>query len=300
MNKNFISILDISKSEILDMFQTAQKGSKIFSEYSNALKKKVLGSLFFQPSTRTQLSFQSSFVRLGGNYIGFSDINESRSGPPYFEPIDDLGKIASLYCDVIVMRTIDQNIMSEICSTATVPIISAGSGNVEHPTQTLTDLFTIQRCLGDISNNNILIIGTPRQRTINSFLIGLTYWDNITIHILCQEGVYISSQIKELTQKHPIKYYNTIEELIDANIISSISILYMDKIFYETEKNNRFVMNQKQWDLFSKNLIILHPLPRTNELPKFVDNMPQAKYFFQAENGLFMRSALYLHLFNLI
>lgn len=300
MNKNLVSILDISKSEIEDLFQVAKNGKKIYSMYSDALKNKVLGSLFFQPSTRTQLSFQSSFVRLGGTYIGFSDINESRSGPPYYEPIDDLGKIASLYCDVIVMRTIEQNKMVELCSTATVPIISAGSGNVEHPTQTLTDLYTIQRCQGTISNNNILIIGTPRQRTINSFLIGINYWDNINIHILCQEGIEVSSRVKQYASKHPIQYYNSIEQLLDSKIIPSISVLYMDKIFYETEKNNNFVLSKNQWQLFTKDLIILHPLPRTNELPKYVDNFPQAKYFLQAENGLYMRSALYLHLFDLI
>lgn len=300
MNKNLISILDISKSEILNLFEIAHMGNKIFTEYPDVLKDKVLASLFFQPSTRTQLSFQSSFIRLGGKYIGFSNINESRSGPPYYEPVDDLGKIVSLYCDVIVMRTIEQNKMLELCETATVPIISAGSGNVEHPTQTLTDLYTIQKCHGSISNNNILIVGTPRQRTINSFLIGLNYWDNINIHILCQEGVEISTRVKQYTPKHSIKYYNSIEQLMDSNILNSISVLYMDKIFYETEINNNFVMNTNQWQMLKNDVIILHPLPRTNELPKYIDTMPQAKYFYQAENGLYMRSALYLHLFGFV
>lgn len=300
MPKRLISISDISKNNINSLFQVANKGEKIFSSYANILVNKVLGSLFFQPSTRTQLSFQSSFVRLGGNYIGFSDINESRSGPPYYEPLDDLGTIISLYCDIVVMRTIEQNKMSEIIKTISVPIISAGSGNIEHPTQALTDYFTIQRCNGDISNNNILIIGTPRQRTINSFLIGLNNWDNINIFILCQDGIHVSTYVTEKLTKHSIRYFDSIDQLFDSGVVNNISILYMDKIFYETERHNRFVLSEKQWAMFPKDMIILHPLPRTQELPKFVDKMPQANYFFQAQNGLFLRSALYMYMLGLI
>lgn len=300
MRKSLISISDISKENINKLFQIADKGERIFSTYANALEKKILGSLFFQPSTRTQLSFQSSFVRLGGNYIGFSDINESRSGPPYFEPLDDLGTIISLYCDIVVMRTIEQNKMSDIVKTISIPIISAGSGNVEHPTQALTDYFTIQKCNGDISNNNILIIGTPRQRTINSFLIGLNNWDNIKIFILCQDGIRVSSYVTQKMTKHPIQYFDSIDNLFESGIVNTISILYMDKIFYETERHDRFVLNKDQWQMFPKDMIILHPLPRTQELPKFVDNMPQANYFFQAQNGLFLRSALYMYMLDLI
>lgn len=300
MWKNLISISDISKSKIDDLFHTANKGRKIFSSYPNILEDKILGSLFFQPSTRTQLSFQSSFVRLGGNYIGFSDINESRSGPPYYEPLEDMGKIVSVYCDIIVMRTIEQNKMSDIVRTASVPVISAGSGNIEHPTQALTDYFTIQKCHGSISNNNVLIIGTPRQRTINSFLIGLNNWENININILCQDGIRVSSYVTQKMTKHPIRYFESIDQLLDSGIMNNISILYMDKIFYETEKHNRFVLDEQHWERFSKDMIILHPLPRTNELPIYVDKLPQSKYFFQAENGLFLRSALFLQMLELI
>lgn len=300
MPKKLVSIEDISKHDINKLFEIANTKKQIYSSYANALNDKILGSLFFQPSTRTQLSFQSSFVRLGGDFIGFSDINESRSGPPYFEPLDDLGKIISLYCDIVVMRTIDQTKMTDILKTISVPIISAGSGNVEHPTQALTDFFTIYKCHGDISNNNILIIGTPRQRTINSFLIGLNNWENINIYILCQDGIRVPSYVTEKLRKHKIQYFESIEQLMSSNVLKNISVLYMDKIFYETERHNRFVLEESQWNQFSKDMIILHPLPRTQELPIFVDKMPQANYFFQAENGLYVRSALYLHMMDLI
>jgi aspartate carbamoyltransferase catalytic subunit len=299
MEHKLISISDISKNEIMDLFNIASKGNKIFNQYANSLQNKILGSLFFQPSTRTQLSFQSAFVRLGGDYIGFSDINESRSGPPYFEPLDDLGHIISLYCDIAVMRTIEQNKMNDINKSITIPIISAGSGNVEHPTQALTDYFTIYKKFGDISNNNILIIGTPRQRTINSFLIGLNNWDNINIYILCQDGIQVSSYVTKQLTKHSIKYFNSIEELFSSGILNEISILYMDKIFYETEIHDHFVLKESEWTKLPKNMMILHPLPRTKELPKFVDVMPQANYFSQAQNGLYMRSALYLYMFGI-
>lgn len=298
--KNFISISDVTKSEFEEIFKKAKLGRKIFSLYRNSLNDKVLGSLFFQPSTRTQLSFQSSFVRLGGNFIGFSNIDESRSGPPYFEPLDDMGQIVSLYCDIIVMRTIEQNKMSEIIKTLSVPIISAGSGNIEHPTQALTDYFTIIKCHGDISNNNILIIGTPRQRTINSFLLGLKNWENININILCQDGIILPDFVSQKITKHKIRYFNSIEQLIESGIINTISVVYMDKIFYETNVHSDFVLKESHWDKFSKDMIILHPLPRTKELPKFVDKFPQAKYFMQAENGLFIRSTLFLLILGLL
>lgn len=198
------------------------------------------------------------------------------------------------------MRTIEQNKMDDIIKTISIPIISAGSGNIEHPTQALTDYFTIQRCNGDISNNNILIIGTPRQRTINSFLIGLNNWDNINIFILCQDGIHVPKFVTEKLTKHSIRYFDSIDQLLDSGIIKNISILYMDKIFYETQRHNRYLLNEKQWRMFSNDMIILHPLPRTQELPKFVDRMPQANYFFQAQNGLFLRSALYLYMLGFI
>ena len=157
MNKNLISILDITKTQMEEIFSVAKAKDKLFEKNYNALSGKILASLFLQPSTRTQLSFQSAFLKLNGKTIGFSDINHSRSGPPYYEPLDDMGIIVSNYCDIIVMRTIDATYMDEFLKGTSVPVISAGSGNIEHPTQALTDLFTLTDTLGpDLSGINII------------------------------------------------------------------------------------------------------------------------------------------------
>lgn len=298
--KNLISISDISLSDMQTIFERAKLGENIFKEYYNALKDKVLASLFLQPSTRTQLSFQSAFTKLGGTYIGFSDINASRSGPPYFEPLDDMGQIVSCYCDIIVMRTINANYTFSLLEGAHVPVISAGSGNIEHPTQALTDLFTLTTYIGkDLSGLNILIIGTPRQRTINSLLIGLSNWNDITIHVLCQQGVFLSEFATEkLSDTMNIYYYHSAHNFFESGYASEINIIYMDKIFNETNEYNEFTFSENElYQNFKKDIIILHPLPRTKELPKSFDKHPGAMYFKQAQNGLFVRASLFLSYF---
>ncbi|MGN0386259.1 MAG: hypothetical protein ACI4EX_10300 [Lachnospiraceae bacterium] len=294
---NLISINDISLKEIYAIFERAKMGEKIFIEYSGALKDRVLASIFLQPSTRTQLSFQSAFIKLGGTYIGFSDINSSRSGPPYYEPLDDMAQIVSNYCDIIVMRTINATYTEAFLQGASVPIISAGSGNIEHPTQALTDLYTLTTYIGnDLSNLNILVIGTPRQRTINSFLLGLSNWNNINVHILCQCGIVLPDFVsKKITTKMNIAYYSSVNKFFESGNGKKIDVIYMDKIFNETTEYNEFIFNETElYSEFKKDIIILHPLPRTKELPKTFDMHPGAIYFNQAKNGLYVRASLFL------
>lgn len=298
--KNLISINDITLEEMNSIFERAKMGENIFKEYQGYLNNKILASLFLQPSTRTQLSFQSAFVRLGGTYIGFSDINSSRSGPPYYEPLDDMGKIVSAYCDIIVMRTINATYTSLLLEGADVPVISAGSGNIEHPTQALTDLFTLSMHIGkNLSNLNILIIGTPRQRTINSFLLGLSNWDNITVHILCQSGVLLSNFISEkLSPTMKIHYHSSSKEFLESGFATQIDVIYMDKIFKETTEYDDFIISEYElYHTFRSDIIILHPLPRTKELPKIFDKHPGAYYFNQAKNGLYVRASIFLSYF---
>lgn len=295
LKNNLISILDISVEQQIELFTLADQGERLFSEYHHALDGKVLGSLFFQPSTRTQFSFQSAFVRLGGQYIGCSDIKETRSGAPYYEPICDMGTVISNYCDIIVMRTIDDLQTGQLAQGISVPLISAGSGNVEHPTQALTDLYTIQKTLGCLTNHEILIVGTPRQRTINSFIKGLSAWGKNHFHILCQDGIEVPTAVKENLRASKITYYHTWDEVWAAGIADQITIVYMDKIFNETHRSNDFVpVKQDFISHISPDAIILHPLPRTAELPYFIDSLRGANYFRQAKNGLYVRTALFL------
>lgn len=293
---NLISILDLTLEEIESIFSLANLEDKIFTEYRNALDGKVLGSLFFQPSTRTQFSLQSAFVRLGGHYIGCNNIEQTRSGPPYYESVDELGAMVSNYCDLIIMRTIDAIQTDLLVQGATIPVISAGSGNIEHPTQCLTDLFTLKRVLGDLNNNKILIIGTPRQRTINSFIKGISQWNENEFYIICQQGISVDNTIIDSSVNSHIHYFNSWGDFFESGINKDISIIYIDKIFYETHKHNRFVIGEDEFKHhFNKNITILHPLPRTNELSKYMDMLPGAQYFTQAKYGLYVRAALYLH-----
>lgn len=295
LKKNLISILDFSTEQQEELFEIADQGERLFSQYRHALDGKVLGSLFFQPSTRTQFSFQSAFVRLGGQYIGCSDINETRSGAPYYEPICDMGAIISNYCDIVVMRTIDDLQTEQLARGISVPLVSAGSGNVEHPTQALTDLYTIRESLGYLSNHEVLIVGTPRQRTINSLIKGLSAWGESHFHILCQDGIEVPVSVKERLQTSKITYYHTWDEVWAANIASQITLVYIDKMFNETHRRIDFIPSEEDFSAhISPNAIILHPLPRTAELPYFMDRLPGASYFRQAKNGLYVRAALFL------
>lgn len=298
---NLISISDLNLEDMEEIFDLAKMRENIFKEYYNSLNDKILASLFLQPSTRTQLSFQSAFLKLGGSYIGFSDINSTRSGPPYFEPLDDMGTIVSNYCDIVVMRTIDATYMSSFLTGAKIPVISAGSGNIEHPTQALTDIFTLRTHIGkNLSGLNILIIGTPRQRTINSLILGLNKWENICIHILCQKGITLAEHVSHNINKTiNIQYYSSTEKFFDSGYSSSIDVIYMDKIFKETYEYDEFIISENElYSQFRNDIIILHPLPRTKELPKIFDKHPGALYFSQAQNGLYVRAALFLSYFN--
>lgn len=295
LKKNLISILDLSIEQQRILFDLADKRDLLFSEYRHALDGRILGSLFFQPSTRTQFSFQSAFLRLGGQYIGCSNINETRSGPPYYEPICDMGTVFSNYCDIIVMRTIDDLQTEQLSKGVRVPLISAGSGNVEHPTQALTDFYTIVKSLGSLIGHEILIIGTPRQRTINSFIKGLSAWGENHFHILCQAGIEVPPEVNNNLHTSQITYYHSWESIWESNIASRITIIYIDKIFNETHRKDDFIPAEKDFiSHISSQAIILHPLPRTAELPRFIDALHGANYFRQAQNGLYVRSALFL------
>lgn len=301
MKDKISSINDLTLEDTKRIFKIATLKENIFSKFNEALNGKILGSIFLQPSTRTQLSFQSTFVRLGGTYIGFSDINHSRSGAPYYEPLDDMAKIVSLYCDIIVMRTINAQYTKDFLSECSVPFISAGSGNAEHPTQALTDLFTMQQVFGeDLSYLDVLIIGTPRQRTINSLVLGLSKWNEIKVHIICQPGIQFPSFVQE-NLSHPlyIDYFESVSTFLKHYDGQKIDVIYMDKLFSETNLYEGIELDEEcLYQNFKKNVKIMHPLPRTKELPKRIDKHPGALYFMQAQNGIYVRAALFLSMLS--
>lgn len=206
-----------------------------------------------------------------------------------------MGTILSHYCDIIVMRTIDDLQTSQMVQGACIPIISAGSGNIEHPTQALTDFYTIYKYYGALSGHEILIIGTPRQRTINSFIKGLSVWGKNNFHILCQSGIEIPEIVKNNLGESTITYYHTWDSIWEHGIAKDISIIYIDKIFNETHRSTDFIPLKEDFALhINPNTLILHPLPRTAELPYFMDDFHGACYFLQAKNGLYIRASLFL------
>lgn len=213
--------------------------------------------------------------------------------------MDDFAKIISNYCDIIVMRSDNEEEMRQFIESAEVPVISAGCGKQEHPTQAILDLYTINKLLGRVSNISLLIIGTPNQRTINSLLLGLNLWENIEVLILCQEGDTIKENIKKQLNNVSVQLFSSWDDLINSGKLLHINIVYVGEIYYDICPVNHYMLNDHILkNYFSPNVIILSPLPRTNELSKEIDYQRGAKYFWQAKKGLNIRAGIYLKYFK--
>lgn len=298
MKKNLLSIMDLKKDEIEEIFKLADLGEDIFREYDNLLDKKILCSIFLQPSTRTQFSFQSSFIRLGGHCMSITDIENTRSGCTYHEPLDDMARMLNNYCDIIVMRsskTDDINLFLQGCEKT---IISAGSGYYEHPTQALIDLYTINRIFKQIDGINILIIGTPNQRTINSLLLGLSLWDNIVVNILCENDMTLPNHIAKSIGNIYLRYYHSWDELLSSRFYKDIVAVYVTEIKSIQKSKDCFNLTDEIMLKFTNSPIILSPLPRTDQLPKSIDSFQSARYYFQAKQGIYVRAGLFVKYFK--
>ncbi|VEN73264.1 conserved hypothetical protein [Candidatus Desulfarcum epimagneticum] len=302
--KHITSILDIKKDDILDIFDIANDYSNLILKNGNILGGKIMGSFFLQPSTRTQLSFQSSFLRLGGKWIGFSDIETTRLGGTYHESFADTAKIVTEYCDVIVLRSQNEMVLNAFKKDVSVPVISAGCGRWEHPTQGLLDLFTIFNLLGRLNDINILISGNPDNRCVNSFLAGLTRWENINIHFVVPERLRFSGNHERVSPEFAaVHYYENYEEFFETPHVKGIDVIYIDDLNAEGESIARsyeiypnLIFSKEKLKRFNKDVILLHPLPRTN-IAAEINNLSNAKYFEQAKNGLYIRTALFYWLF---
>lgn len=299
MNKNLISILDLDKTDILEIFNIAQKREHIVIDYKNILEGKILCSLFFQQSTRTQLSFQSAFLRLGGTVIGFSNAESSRSSAPYFEDAYDLGQIVSIYSDIAVMRTVNQIEINNFVKKATIPLISGGSAHNEHPTQALIDLFTINQYLHNINNIHILIIGSLTHRTNKSLLMGLNNWNNINVYVIASEKKAFDIQCLSNLENINFKYFDSLDSFINIEKTSNIiDVIYITRFLDNEDLNKSNIFTSEKLSKFKKSVIILDPLPRSSLLPFEIDSTSNAKYFKQAENGLYIREALFVYYYK--
>jgi aspartate carbamoyltransferase catalytic subunit len=299
--KSLVSINDYTKDEYIKILDSAEVFEK--KPVQNILQGKVVATLFFEPSTRTRLSFESAVNKLGGKIIGFSDT--SSSSVTKGETLYDTIRTVSNYCDLIVMRHPLEGSARFASEITNVPIINAGDGANQHPTQTLLDLYSIRKTQGTLDNLNIFMVGDLKYgRTVHSLLMAMSKF-NTTYNFIAPEELKMPEEYKLFLENRRLKYY---EHKDFTDIISRADIIYMtrvqkerfsDPIEYERTKNafvlkNEFLINTKE------NLRVLHPLPRVSEIEQEVDMNPKAYYFTQALNGVFIRQAIITSILGLI
>lgn len=300
-NKSLVSITDYSKDDILRLLNLTKK----FDENPNRrlLMGKVCATLFFEPSTRTRLSFETAINRLGGRIIGFSDAATTSSSKG--ETLKDTIAMVNNYADIIIMRHYLEGAARYASEVSTIPIINAGDGANQHPTQTMLDLYSIYKTQGTLNNLTITVVGDLKYgRTVHSLIIGLSHF-NPTFYFVAPEELRLPDTYKHFCDEHGIKY----EEHTDFSpeVINRADILYMTRVqrerftdLMEYEKvKNIYILKKDMLESSKDNLKILHPLPRVNEIQQDVDDSPKAYYFEQAKNGVFMREAIICDTLNI-
>ena len=292
-NRSLVSIDDLTTGEVLKILDLAAEFEK--NPVQKLLEGKVVATLFFEPSTRTRLSFESAINRLGGKIVGFSDASSSSVSKG--ETLHDTIRMVSSYSDLIVMRHPIEGSARYASEIASVPVINAGDGANQHPTQTLLDLYSIRKTQGTLDNLNIFMVGDLKYgRTVHSLMMAMSRW-NTTFNFISPEELKMPEEFKLYLENLGLKYY---EHLDFTDIISRADIIYMtrvqkerfsDPIEYEKVKNV-YVLKNSMLSNTKPNMRILHPLPRVNEIHTDVDTNPKAYYFEQALNGVFTRQAI--------
>lgn len=292
--RNLLSISDLSKEEILALLKRAKEFEK--NPNQHLLDGKVVGSLFFEPSTRTRLSFETAVNRLGGRVIGFSDARTSSQSKG--ETLKDTIMMVANYADLIVMRHPLEGAARYASEISKVPIVNAGDGSNQHPSQTMLDLYTIYQTQGTLENLTITMVGDLKYgRTVHSLLEAMRFFYPHFIFVACDE-LRMPKQYKEYCKKLGIDYEET--KNFSPEVIDKTDILYMtrvqrerfsDLMEYERVKNV-YTLTASMLKGCKPNLRVLHPLPRVTEITQDVDDTPQAYYFEQALNGLYTREAI--------
>ena len=295
MKHDFVTIADLSKEKIMYLLQMAQE----FEKHPNRelLKGKVVATLFFEPSTRTRLSFETAANRLGARVIGFSDAKASSVTKG--ETLKDTILMVSNYADVIVMRHYVEGAAQYASEVSPVSVVNAGDGAHMHPSQCLLDLYSIYKTQGTLENLNIYLVGDLKYgRTVHSLITAMRHF-NPTFHFIAPEELVMPNEYKLYCDKHGIKYQEHTE--FNEDVISNADILYMtrvqkerfsDLMEYERVKNV-YILKKSMLATAKPNMKILHPLPRVNEIAYDVDDDPHAYYIQQAGNGLFAREAIF-------
>lgn len=300
-NRSLISITDYNKDEYIKVLDLAKKFEE--QPISEIAKGKVVATLFFEPSTRTRLSFESAANRMGAKVIGFSDAANSSTSKG--ETLTDTIKTVSCYADLIVMRNPIEGSARLASEVAGVPIINAGDGANQHPTQCMLDLYSIRKTQGTLNNLKIALVGDLKfGRTVHSLVQAMCNF-NATFYLVSPEELKLPSSVKRYIKEAGLEYQQT----TDINdIINDVDILYMtrvqrerfgDHLEYERVKN-AYILHNNMLDKSKPNLKILHPLPRVNEINTDVDGSEKAYYFEQAQNGVYVRQALIATILGLV
>ncbi len=299
--RSLIDILDLSVEEIHSLIDTANDIIENGEKYADKCRGKKLATLFFEPSTRTRLSFEAAMLELGGSVIGFSEANSSSAAKG--ESVSDTAKTISCYADIIAMRHPKEGAPLVAAQNASIPVINAGDGGHNHPTQTLADLLTIKREKGSLNNFTIGFCGDLKfGRTVHSLITALSRYSGIKIVLISPDELKLPSYVKrDILDKNGIEYTEN-SSLEDA--IRDLDILYMTRVqrerFFNEEDYLRlkdsYILEPKKLQNAKEDLCIMHPLPRVNEISVAVDNDKRACYFKQVLNGKYIRMALILKL----
>ena len=299
--RSLIDILDFTTEEVDQLIEVANDIIANPEKYSEKCKGKKLATLFFEPSTRTRLSFEAAMLELGGSVLGFSEANSSSAAKG--ESVADTAKTISCYADIIAMRHPKEGAPLVAAQYASIPVINAGDGGHNHPTQTLTDLLTISREKGGFENLTVGFCGDLKfGRTVHSLITALSRYKGLNIVLISPEELKLPSYIKkDVLQKNNIPYKQTTDL---ESVMGELDILYMTRVqrerFFNEEDYLRlkdsYILEPKKLKNAKSDLCIMHPLPRVNEISVSVDDDPRACYFKQVLNGKYIRMALILKL----
>ncbi len=301
--RHLMSPLDFTTRELDALFDLAGSIEKEPQKYAHACDGKILATCFYEPSTRTRLSFESAMTRLGGRVIGFSDAASSSASKG--ESVSDTIRIISCYADICAMRHPKEGAPMVAAEKSGIPVINAGDGGHQHPTQTLTDLLTIRSLRGNLGNFTIGLCGDLKfGRTVHSLIHALVRYEGIHFIFISPEELRVPDYITEMLREKNIPY----EEVIRLeDVMPSLDFLYMTRVqkerFFNEEDYVRlkdfYILNAAKMELAKKDMLVLHPLPRVNEISVEVDDDPRAAYFKQAQYGVYVRMALILTLLDI-
>ncbi len=302
--RHLMSPLDFSAEELDKLMDLANDIEANRAKYAHACEGKTLATLFYEPSTRTRLSHEAAMFNLGGNVLGFSSADSSSAAKG--ESVSDTIRMTSCYADICAMRHPKEGAPMVACKHSTIPVINAGDGGHQHPTQTLTDLLTIRSLKGRLNNMTIGLCGDLKfGRTVHSLIHALVRYPGIRFVLISPEELRLPSYIRsDVLDKQNVPYEEVVR-LEDA--LPKLDLLYMTRVqkerFFNEEDYVRmkdfYILDAKKMELAPKDMYVLHPLPRVNEISVEVDDDPRAAYFKQAQYGVYIRMALILTLLEI-